>query len=208
MNRVVNPGASRAGAAVLLAAVLAGGCDFQDPKVETFLTLGFARTQPATADPGVAVVVQHRGGASLRLRTVEGTHQLASTAGGGVETSCVPVATPAGGSPAAEMLFLTVKPAKEECTLHVELLAGAADCTGPALENRILYVSRDRATAPEPAAGGSAGAAAAGDGGAGGAAGSGGSAAATGGGGGAGGAGPSSGGSTTTTGTGGAGGGQ
>lgn len=204
MNQVVGFGAPGARVAVLVVAALVGGCEFKDPEVESFLTLGFARTQPDTADLGVAVVVQHRGGASLRLRTVDGTHLLASTAGAGVETSCVPVPAPVEGSLSEELLFLMVKPAKAECTLHVELLSGAADCTGPALDARILHVSRSRATAPESTPGRAGGTGGAG-GGSGGAGGTGGSATSTGG---AGGAANSTGGSATTTGTGGAGGGQ
>lgn len=210
-------------ATMAIAGGFAGGCDFKDPDPGSFLVVGFARTQPATEDQGVSVVIQEGGGAFLRLRTFGGTHQSATSPSEGVETSCMAVPVGADTKPkrATDPLFLTVTPkdAKGECRFFVELLSSGKDCTGAIVEQRMLAVSRERALQPEPATTGGGGAGGAG-GKTGGAGGTGGATASGGGGtggstasGGAGGAGGTTGGaggatSTGGMGTGGTGGGQ
>ena len=217
MKRDISMWVRRSAAALAIAGGLAGGCSVKDPEAGSFLIVGFARTQPATEDKGVTVVVQEGGGAFLRLRTSGGTHQFTTSTNEGVETSCMTVPTEPSTEPkrASDPIFLTVTPRdpKAECTLYVDLLSSGKDCTGALVASRMLAVSRERAISPEPAATGGGGAGGAG-GETGGAGGTGGSTS-TGGTGGTGGETGGTGGGTSTggtstggTGTGGMGGGQ
>lgn len=142
--------ARRGAAPALLAFTIAGGCDFFDAETGPYLTLGFARTQPATADLGVVVVLQQRGGSFLRLRTTGGALQTSTTAGAGADTACVPLQQANGAEPGTELLFFTVKPEGSECVLFADLLNDGDACSGEVLESRVLAVSRERATQPEP----------------------------------------------------------
>ncbi|HTN85151.1 MAG TPA: hypothetical protein VL242_15740, partial [Sorangium sp.] len=72
-----------------LAALVALGCE-SEPDIAKYLVVSPAVRQPESPSLGTIVMVQQRGGAFLRIKTVGGTHVLAGDDAGAAadEQSC------------------------------------------------------------------------------------------------------------------------
>ncbi|WP_437318791.1 hypothetical protein [Sorangium sp. So ce385] len=152
---------------IMLAALSSSGCP-ADPEVERYLIVAPAAEQPGSPALGTSVLVQQRGGAYLRLKTIAGKLDLSTDAPGGAaqQPSCIPAPPP------GEPRFFLVIPDDVECELYVDLLGpGSGDdapaCSGPLLASRLLPITNVRQS-PSGDGGGGAGGAGEGGGGTGG----------------------------------------
>ena len=136
-----------------LAALVAPGCT-SDPDISTYLVVSPAVRQPESPSLGTIVMVQQRGGAFLRVKTIGGAHVLAGDDAGAAANrqSCVRarVDTP---------IFLNVLPSEVECELYVDLI-GAGDggtgeeCSGEILVSRLVPITTRRQNSAGAASGG------------------------------------------------------